>query len=110
MSSRNMNASKTRKPTEAKNHRNGASAKTVLTEGIEMLRDRSGNFEPLLIPMHERSQFVTSSSGTGYGGRRYAPYAFTEQGLTILSSVVNTPRDAARCVQSQYESATQTGV
>jgi hypothetical protein len=25
-----------------------------------------------------RSQFATSSSGTGYGGRRYAPYEFTE--------------------------------
>jgi ORF6N domain len=28
-----------------------------------------------------RSQFVTSSSG--YGGRRYAPYAFTEQGVAM---------------------------
>ncbi len=37
-----------------------------------------------------RSQFVTSSSG--YGGRRYAPYAFTEQGVAMLSSVLNSPR------------------
>ena len=28
-----------------------------------------------------RSQFATSSSG--YGGRRYAPYAFTEHGAII---------------------------
>ena len=46
------------KPLEAKNHRNGASGKTVLTEDgplrIEVPRDRSGSFEPLLIPKHER--------------------------------------------------------
>ena len=36
-----------------------------------------------------RSQFVTSSSG--YGGRHYAPYAFTEQGVAMLSSVLNSP-------------------
>jgi arsenate reductase-like glutaredoxin family protein len=40
-----------------------------------------------------RSQFVTSSSG--YGGRRYAPYAFTEQGVAMLSSVLNSPRAVA---------------
>jgi putative transposase len=46
------------KPSEGKNHRNGASAKTVLTEDgplrIEIPRDRTGSFEPLLIPKHER--------------------------------------------------------
>jgi ORF6N domain len=40
-----------------------------------------------------RSQTVTSSSG--YGGRRYAPYAFTEQGVAMLSSVLNSPRAIA---------------
>jgi ORF6N domain len=42
-----------------------------------------------------RSQFVTSSLRKGYGGRRYAPYAFTEQGVAMLSSVVNSPRAIA---------------
>jgi len=37
-----------------------------------------------------RSQIVTSSSG--YGGRRYAPYAFTEHGIAMLSSVLRSPR------------------
>ena len=36
-----------------------------------------------------RSQFVTSN---GRGGRRYAPYAFTEHGTLMLSSVLNSPR------------------
>lgn len=40
-----------------------------------------------------RSQFVTS--GSGYGGRRYAPYAFTEHGVAMLSSVLNSPRAIA---------------
>jgi hypothetical protein len=40
-----------------------------------------------------RSQFVTSSSG--YGGRRYAPYAFTEQGVAMLSTVLGSPRAIA---------------
>ncbi|MFH0764813.1 MAG: ORF6N domain-containing protein [Calditrichota bacterium] len=36
-----------------------------------------------------RSQFVTSR---GWGGRRYLPYAFTEQGVAMLSSVLNSDR------------------
>jgi hypothetical protein len=38
-----------------------------------------------------RSQFVISSS-VGHGGRRYAPYAFTEQGVAMLSSVLRSSR------------------
>lgn len=40
-----------------------------------------------------RSQSVTSSSG--HGGRRTAPYAFTEQGVAMLSSVLGSPRAIA---------------
>ena len=35
-----------------------------------------------------RSQLVTSS----WGGRRYPPYAFTEQGVSMLSSVLRSKR------------------
>lgn len=35
-----------------------------------------------------RSQFVTSR----WGGRRYPPYAFTEQGVAMLSSVLRSSR------------------
>ena len=38
-----------------------------------------------------RSQFVTSNSR---GGRRYRPYAFTEQGVAMLSSVLRSERAA----------------
>lgn len=65
------------KPLDAKNHRNGASAKTVLTEDgplrIEVPRDRSGSFEPLLIPKHER-RF------TGFDDKIVAMYA---RGMTV---------------------------
>lgn len=37
-----------------------------------------------------RSQTVTSNGG--HGGRRYAPYAFTEQGVAMLSTVLRSPR------------------
>ena len=37
-----------------------------------------------------RSQIVTSSSG--YGGQRYLPYAFTEHGVAMLSSVLKSKR------------------
>src|ERR1035437_9504021 len=36
-----------------------------------------------------RSQIVTSSS---WGGERYLPMAFTEHGVAMLSSVLNSPR------------------
>ena len=34
-------------------------------------------------------------SNAGRGGRRYAPYAFTEQGVAMLSSVLNSPQAIA---------------
>jgi len=40
-----------------------------------------------------KSQFVTSSPG--HGGRRTAPYAFTEQGVAMLSSVLGSERAIA---------------
>lgn len=65
------------KPVDAKNHRNGASAKTVLTEDgplrIEVPRDRSASFEPLLIPKFER-RF------TGFDDKIVAMYA---RGMTV---------------------------
>ena len=47
-----------------------------------------------IIPVEEfeslRSQFATSKIGRG--GRRYLPYAFTEQGVAMLSSVLHSER------------------
>src|SRR6186713_2070881 len=65
------------KPEDGSNHRNGTSAKTVLTDAgslrIEVPRDREGSFEPILIPKHER-RF------TGFDDKIIAMYA---RGMTM---------------------------
>jgi hypothetical protein len=48
-----------------------------------MFQLTAGEFDGL------RSQFVISST---HGGRRYRPYAFTEHGVAMLSSVLRTRR------------------
>jgi ORF6N domain-containing protein len=42
-----------------------------------------------------RYQSGTSNPTAGRGGRRYRPYAFTEQGVAMLSSVLRSPRAIA---------------
>jgi len=44
-----------------------------------------------------RSQIVISNPQRG--GRRYLPYAFTEQGIAMLSSVLNSPQAIAVNIQ-----------
>jgi len=65
------------KPPEATNHRNGTSAKTVLTDDgpltLDIPRDREGTFEPQLIGKHER-RF------TGFDDKILALYA---RGMTV---------------------------
>ena len=65
------------KPDQVTNHRNGSTAKTVLTDKgkirIETPRDRDGRFEPLLVPKHAR-RF------TGFDDKVVALYA---RGLTV---------------------------
>jgi hypothetical protein len=57
-----------------------------------------------------RSQIATSNDGRG--GRRYAPYVFTEQGVAMLSGVLRSDRHrgaserARRAVSSDLRSAT----
>ena len=45
-----------------------------------------------------RSQSVISNK-PGRGGRRYPPYAFTEQGVAMLSSVLKSPRAIAVTIE-----------
>jgi hypothetical protein len=42
-----------------------------------------------------RSQSVTSRSANNWGGRRSAPYTFSEQGVAMLSSVLHSARAIA---------------
>ncbi len=65
------------KPDGATNHRNGSSAKTVITDSgsvhIEVPREREGSFEPQLIGKHERRL-------TGFDDKIIAMYA---RGMTV---------------------------
>ena len=65
------------KPADQDNHRNGTTGKTVLTDDgpvrIEVPRDRTGSFEPQIIPKHER-RF------TGFDEKIVAMYA---RGMTV---------------------------
>ena len=53
----------------------------------------TSNADPDSGPGSLRYQIGTSNAGRG--GRRYPPYAFTEQGLAMLSGVLNSPRAIA---------------
>ncbi len=65
----------------------------VLTQAVKRNRDRFPDDFMFQLDYQEleilRSQIVTSSE---WGGRRYRPYAFTEQGVAMLSSVLRSPR------------------
>lgn len=80
----------------------------VLNQAVARNRERfPADFMFRLSPEENnvlRSQFVTSSAGRKvnssqtvmssrkHRGRRYRPYAFTEQGVAMLSSVLRSPR------------------
>ena len=41
----------------------------------------------------ENLRFQIGTSRVGHGGRRYLPYAFTEQGVAMLSGLLSSPTD-----------------
>lgn len=64
----------------------------MLIQAVKRNIDRFPEDFMIQLTEHEvnnlRSQFVTSS----WGGRRYPPYVFTEQGVAMLSSVLRSDR------------------
>src|SRR5690348_12054393 len=64
----------------------------VLVQAVKRNRSRFPDDFLFELTNHEvtilRSQIVTSS----WGGRRYSPFAFTEQGVAMLSSVLKSPQ------------------
>ena len=71
----------------------GVSTK-VLNQAVKRNKDRFPSDFMFQLNQKEfdilRSQFVTSNKGRG--GRRYAPLVFTEQGIAMLSTVLNSER------------------
>lgn len=70
----------------------GVSTK-ALKQAVKRNRERFPADFMFLLTIQEvknlRSQFVTSR---GWGGTRYLPMAFTEQGVAMLSSILNSDR------------------
>jgi hypothetical protein len=73
-------------------------ATKVLVQAVKRNVDRFPQDFMFQLNKHElaalRSQIVTSKA-SGRGGARYAPYVFTEQGVAMLSSVLNSRRAIA---------------
>jgi len=55
---------------------------------FQLTKNEYQNFKSQFLISSLRSQFATSNRG----GRRYLPYAFTEQGVAMLSSVLKSER------------------
>jgi hypothetical protein len=70
-------------------------ATKILVQAVKRNRDRFPADFMFQLTADEwaalRSQIVTSNAAS-HGGRRYAPYAFTEQGVAMLSSVLRSKR------------------
>ena len=91
------------KPEDSSNHRNGASAKTVLTgDGplrIEVPRDRQGSFEPLLIAKHERrfSGFddkIVAMYARGMTVREIQAFLAEQYGTEVAPDFISSVTDA----------------
>ena len=73
----------------------------VLNQAVSRNMERFPNDFMFKLSLYEakrlRSQIVTSN--VGRGGLRWQPYAFTEQGVAMLSSVLKSPRAIAVNIQ-----------
>jgi putative transposase len=86
-----------------RNHRNGVSAKTVVTdEGpvrIDVPRDRQGSFEPLLIPKHERrftgfDDKIVAMYARGMTMREIQGFLEEQYGVEVSPELISTVTDS----------------
>jgi putative transposase len=91
------------RPAAAGNHRNGASAKTVLTDDgplrIDIPRDRAGSFEPVLIPKHERrftgfDDKIIAMYARGMTLREIRGFLLDSYGVDVSAEFISTVTDA----------------
>lgn len=65
----------------------------VLTQAVKRHKKRFPSDFMFQLSKEEFSHLRSLSGiSSQWGGRRYPPYAFTEQGVAMLSSVLNSPR------------------
>jgi transposase-like protein len=96
-----------------RNHRNGVSAKTVVTdEGpvrIEVPRDRHGSFEPLLIPKHERrftgfDDKILAMYARGMTMREIQGFLQDQYGVEVSAELISTVTDAVMTEVKTWQS------
>ena len=87
---------------EAAKHRNGSSGKTVLTgDGpvrIDIPRDRSGTFQPILIPKHERrftgfDDNIIAMYARGMTARENQDFLREQYGTEVSPELINSVTD-----------------
>ena len=64
----------------------------ALTRAVRRNIDRFPDDFMFQLTNDEFEDLKSQSGISSWGGRRYAPYAFTEQGVAMLSSVLHNPR------------------
>lgn len=100
------------KPEDVTNHRNGKSAKTVLTDGgpltLDIPRDRHGNFDPLLIPKHERrftgfDEKIIAMYARGMTVREVQGYLLEMYGVEVSPEFISSVTDAIMAEVSAWQ-------
>ncbi len=64
----------------------------ILNQSVKRNIDRFPDDFMFKIDITEHSNLISQIVISSYGGRRYSFYAFTEQGVAMLSSVLNSKR------------------
>ncbi len=67
----------------------------ILLQAVKRNEERFPEDFMFQLDSTEREFLKRNVDTAGRGGRRYAPYAFTEQGVAMLSGVLNSPRAIA---------------
>jgi len=99
-------------PEASGNHRNGRSAKTVLTEDgplrIEVPRDRQDSFEPILIPKHERrftgfDDKIAAMYARGMTVREIQGFLLEQYGTEVSPEFVSSATDAVMAEATAWQ-------
>jgi transposase-like protein len=103
----------TARPEEASNQRNGKTAKTVLTEDgplrIDVPRDRTGSFEPILIPKHERrftgfDDKIAAMYARGMAVRKIQGFLAEQYGTEVSPEFISSVTDAVMAEVMAWQS------
>jgi putative transposase len=101
------------KPEPLTNHRNGSTAKTVLTGDGKMLietpRDREGSFEPLLLPKHARrftafDDSIVALYARGLTVREIQGYLVEIYGTEVSPQLISTVTDGVLAEVTTWQS------